>query len=88
MMDLCELDKLAYAIADEAAASAIDSNCLLVTVNGEEWYDLDESDLILLRALARDVRYLELRGNLRRNLGCPTLVQILEDEDETPEEGA
>jgi hypothetical protein len=70
-----DLQTLAYEIADDAATSCIESNCLCGP-NGR-WWDIGtaaDAEFYVLR----DVCYLEARGKLRRHPKTPNLVQIVE----------
>ena len=72
-MNKNETETLAYEIADEAARINLESFC----VGRLEWLDVKEVDGNEEReCVDRAVQYLELRGELRRHLSTPELVQV------------
>jgi hypothetical protein len=70
--------RLAVEIADDDARSIIDCNCATIrdSINRFRWYELrpfDLSDFYVDRA----IRYLELRGKLKRNPKNPNQLKVL-----------
>lgn len=66
---------------DEAARSAIESNCGFFTEPSGDFYDtgdLDPSDDWAKDAIPRAVRYLEARGLIERHPERAQLVRVLE----------
>lgn len=70
--------QLAMEIADYAAPSELESNCVPVKSDGEIWYQLFGLDEDERAELAGVIEYCELRGLLRRNEKDPQLFQVLE----------
>jgi hypothetical protein len=74
---LHEMLVLAFAIADDQAASEIECGCDPTTdADHRRWYDVSTSDEIDTPDVERAVRYLTLRGQLQRHPRVPSLVAL------------
>jgi hypothetical protein len=75
-----QLVELAYAIADESAASSIVDNLRPEFVNGAKvkWYYLPLTVSFVSKETLRNAHYLELRGLLLHEPNNPTLVRVKE----------
>jgi len=76
---MTEVDRLAHEIAEEAARELIDSNSFVEMRDGVEWRDLTDKEFDCLVELELELKYLELRGILRRHPTKPQLVRVLTD---------
>lgn len=79
--DLFELENLERKIATESAESLIENVSLMIMDRGEEWQDLRDEEAAggLPDCITEAVRYLELRGLLKRHPVEPLVVQLLEE---------
>jgi hypothetical protein len=77
---MSEINKLAHALALEAAIEILTSGTLPVEVDGIEWRDLDTTtDGVPLGAALRDeIRYLNLREAICWNSLRPNLFRFVE----------
>lgn len=75
-----ELADLAFDIADESAASLVDSVTIDVEVDGEKWLSFrdDEMGDQYREDCANEIDYLEARGLLHRHPAQKHLVRIEE----------
>jgi hypothetical protein len=70
-----ELDRLAHRIAAEAAEGAIESFCPYESNARPRWYNTGQVARLEKSDVARAVKYLELRGMLKRHPSNADLVR-------------
>jgi hypothetical protein len=76
-VDKNETEMLAYRIADDAAKIDLESFCYRPSGPESEWLNAKEVDgSEEKKCVRRAVRYLELRGKLKRHPDKPELVQV------------
>ena len=77
---MSEVNKLAHQIALESACTIIECHTLHVKDIGEDWFDLNDTELgVPLGIFLKDeLRYLTLRDALRWHPSKPNLVRIVE----------
>jgi hypothetical protein len=78
---MTEVDRLAHEVAERAARVLIDSCSILEEEDGREWRNLDDKEFDYLAELDVELKYLELRGILRRHPTERHRVRVLSDEE-------
>lgn len=74
-----EMHRLAMEIADESSAVLIELNGVQIRdkIGRVRWYELDSSDESSWPEIERALRYLTLRGKLRRQKEAPNRVKFV-----------
>lgn len=77
--DLGETLRLARAIADESARCDIESQCVVIELEGHSWYDTEalvDDDPCVTRFVDQSLRYLRLRGHVITHVSQHALVRF------------
>ena len=76
---VAEMHRLAMEIADESSAVLIELNGVQIRdkIGRVRWYELDSTDKNGWPYVERALRYLTLRGKLRRQKEAPNRVKVV-----------